>query len=190
MRGSRVQTVSDELNGERIDIVLWDDDIVQFIINAMSPAEISSVSMDEDNKSMDVLVSKDNLSQAIGRSGQNVRLASELTGWNLNVVDESESDKEQSQEQKDAIELFVKHLDIDEDFATILVQEGFQSIEQLAYTEADQLINIDVLDEQIAQTLQNRAMEYLLSDQSDNNETETEKDDKKISSSDDKKNGA
>ncbi|RLA08917.1 MAG: transcription termination/antitermination protein NusA [Gammaproteobacteria bacterium] len=170
MRGSRVQTISDELNGERVDIVLWDNDIVQFIINAMSPAEISSVSMDEDNKSMDVLVSKDNLSQAIGRSGQNVRLASELTGWSLNVVDESQSDKDQSEEQKNVIKLFVKYLDIDEDFATILAQEGFQSIEQLAYTDVEQLINIDVLDDQIAQTLQDRAMEYLLSNQDEDNE--------------------
>jgi transcription termination/antitermination protein NusA len=164
MRGSRVQAVSDELNGERIDIVLWDSDIVQFIINAMSPAQINSVSMDEENKIMDVMVSSDNLSQAIGKNGQNVRLASDLTGWTLNVIDEEESEKTLSATQNKITALFIKHLDIDEDFASILVQEGYESIEQIAYTDIDELVKIDVLDDEIAQTLQDRAMEYLLSE--------------------------
>ena len=125
MRGSRVQTVSTELAGERVDIILWDENPAQFVINAMSPAEVVSIVVDEDRNSMDVAVTTEQLSQAIGRGGQNVRLASQLTGWELNVMDEQQAAEKSEEEMQKLQKLFMDDLDVDEEVAVILVQEGF-----------------------------------------------------------------
>ena len=130
MRGSRVQAVSNELGGERVDIVLYDDNPAQLVINAMAPAEVASIVMDEDRHTMDVAVADDNLAQAIGRNGQNVRLASELTGWTINVMSEEDAAAKQQQEASSFIEMFMEKLDVDEDVSEILVQEGFTSLEE------------------------------------------------------------
>ncbi|MDN4501081.1 transcription termination factor NusA [Alteromonadaceae bacterium BrNp21-10] len=157
MRGSRVQAVSGELGGERVDIVLWDDNPAQFVINAMSPAEVASIVVDEDNKSMDVAVEADNLAQAIGRSGQNVRLASQLTGWDLNVMTVEDLNNKHEEENSKVLKRFVAALDIDEDLALILVEEGFTSVEEIAYVPASELLAIEELDEDTVEELRNRA---------------------------------
>jgi len=157
MRGARVQAVSGELNGERVDIVLFDDNPAQFVINAMAPAEVASIIVDEDSKSMDIAVAEDNLAMAIGRSGQNVRLASQLTGWELNVMTEADMAEKHQAENSKTIELFMSGLDIDEDFAGMLVDEGFSSLEEVAYVPASELLEIDGLDEDIVEELRNRA---------------------------------
>ncbi|MGH8547938.1 MAG: transcription termination factor NusA [Methylococcales bacterium] len=162
MRGSRVQAVSNELGGERVDIILWNDNEAQFVINAMSPAEIASIVVDEDSHSMDVAVSADNLSQAIGRGGQNVRLATELTGWNLNVMDVAEADKKSDEERQTIMQSFMNDLDVDEDVASILVQEGFTSVDELVYVPAKELLEIEEFDERIVEELRNRAKDVLL----------------------------
>ena len=163
MRGSRVQAVTNELGGnERIDIVLWDDNPAQLVINAMAPAEVSSIIVDEDSNSMDVAVAAENLAQAIGRGGQNVRLASELTGWEINVMTEAAAAEKQNEEAGSIIEEFTQQLDIDEDFAEILVEEGFTSLEEVAYVPIAEMIAIDGLDEEIATELQNRAKDVIL----------------------------
>lgn len=162
MRGSRVQAVSNELAGERVDIILWNDSDAQYVINAMSPAEILSIVMDEDTHSMDVAVSEDNLSQAIGRGGQNVRLASELTGWELNVMDESEADAKNDGEVSGLIESFMKELDVDEDVANVLVQEGFSSTEEVAYVPLSEFLAIGDFDEETVEELRSRAKDALL----------------------------
>ncbi|MEJ2765495.1 transcription termination factor NusA [Photobacterium sp. MCCC 1A19761] len=161
MRGARVQAVSGELGGERIDIVLWDENPAQYVINAMAPAEVSSIIVDEDNHTMDIAVEKDNLAQAIGRSGQNVRLASQLTGWELNVMTVEDLQKKHQEEAQESIEVFTKHLDIDEDFATVLVEEGFTTLEEIAYVPVSELLTIDGLDEGTVEDLRNRAKEAL-----------------------------
>ncbi|UXI00812.1 transcription termination factor NusA [Photobacterium sp. TY1-4] len=161
MRGARVQAVSGELGGERIDIVLWDENPAQFVINAMAPAEVSSIIVDEDNHTMDIAVEKDNLAQAIGRSGQNVRLASQLTGWELNVMTVEDLQKKHQEEAQESIEVFTKHLDIDEDFATMLVEEGFTTLEEIAYVPVAELLAVDGLDEGTVEELRNRAKEAL-----------------------------
>lgn len=161
MRGARVQAVSGELGGERIDIVLWDENPAQFVINAMAPAEVSSIIVDEDNHTMDIAVEQDNLAQAIGRNGQNVRLASQLTGWELNVMTVEELQKKHQEEAQESIEAFTKHLDIDEDFATVLVEEGFTSLEEIAYVPVSELMAVDGLDEETVEELRNRAKEAL-----------------------------
>ncbi|MCC2615227.1 transcription termination factor NusA [Aestuariibacter halophilus] len=157
MRGSRVQAVSGELGGERVDIVLWDENPAQFVINAMAPAEVASIVVDEDAGSMDVAVEADNLAQAIGRSGQNVRLASQLTNWTLNVMTIEDLNKKHEEENAKVLGLFTEALDIDEDFASVLVDEGFSTLEEVAYVPVNELLAIDGLDEDMVEELRNRA---------------------------------
>jgi transcription termination/antitermination protein NusA len=162
MRGSRVTAVSNELAGERVDIIPWDGNPAQFVINAMSPAEVSSIVVDEESHSMDIAVAEDKLSQAIGRGGQNIRLASELTGWELNVMSEAAADEKSEKEARTVVELFMKQLDVDEDVALILVQEGFSTIEEIAYVPAAELLGIEEFDQQIVDELRSRARDVLL----------------------------
>ena len=161
MRGSRVQAVSGELGGERVDIVLWDDNIAQYVINAMAPAEVVSVIVDEDTNSMDLAVEEDNLAQAIGRNGQNIRLASQLTGWNLNVMTVAELKEKHEAEDNKVISVLTKDLDIDADFAQVLVQEGFTSLEEVAYVPVSELLAIDGFDEDLVNELRERAKSAL-----------------------------
>ncbi len=162
MRGSRVQAVSNELAGERVDIILWDDNPAQFVINAMSPADVVSIVVDEEAHSMDIAVDEEKLSQAIGRGGQNIRLASELTGWELNVMTESDAEEKSESEARELLNMFMAQLDVDEEVATILVQEGFSSIEEVAYVPESELIAIEEFDEDIVRELRNRARDVLL----------------------------
>jgi N utilization substance protein A len=162
MRGSRVQAVSNEIAGERVDIIPFDENPAQFVINAMSPAEVLSIVVDEDSHSMDVAVAEDKLSQAIGRGGQNIRLASQLSGWELNVMTESDAEAKSDSESKTLVQLFMKQLDVDEDVATILAQEGFSTIEEIAYVPQGELAGIAEFDEQIVKELRNRARDVLL----------------------------
>lgn len=165
MRGSRVQTISSELNGERIDIVLWDEDPVKFVINSMAPAEVLSIMMNEEKHIMTVVVSEDQLSQSIGRNGQNVRLASILTGWKINVVTETQAESlsEKSQETEQVVlQKLVDSLEIDEEMAQVLIDEGFSSLEGIAYVDSNELLDIEGFDEDIVEELQDRAKQYLL----------------------------
>ena len=162
MRGSRVQAVSGELGGERVDIVLWDDNPAQFVINAMSPAEVAAIIVDEDAHAMDIAVGADNLAQAIGRGGQNVRLASQLTGWTLNVMTESDIQAKQQAETGDILRNFIDELEVDEELAQVLVDEGFTSLEEIAYVPLEELLNIDGFDEEIVNELRARAKDRLL----------------------------
>ena len=162
MRGARVQAVSNELDGERIDIVLWDDNPAQLVINAMAPAEVESIVVDEDTRSMDVAVVEGSLAMAIGRNGQNVRLASELTGWKINVMSIDEAEGKQQEESSSLIETFESKLDVDEDVAAVLVEEGFTSIEEVAYVPLEEMAGIDGFDEDIAEALRARAKDALL----------------------------
>jgi N utilization substance protein A len=162
MRGARVQAVSNELANERIDIILWDDNPAQFVINAMAPAEIESIVVDEDTASMDVAVAEDNLAMAIGRGGQNVRLASELTGWEVNVMSVEQWEEKQEKEAGGQVELFMESLDVDEDIAGVLVDEGFTSLEEVAYVPLEEMLAIDGFDEDIANELRSRAKDSLL----------------------------
>ncbi|HEY0720831.1 MAG TPA: transcription termination factor NusA [Gammaproteobacteria bacterium] len=162
MRGSRVQSVTNELNGERIDIILWNDNAAQFVINAMSPAEVLSIVVDEDAHSMDIAVAEEQLSQAIGRNGQNVRLASELTGWTLNVMTEAQAEEKSEAEAKALVTMFMENLHVDEDVATILVQEGFSSIEEVAYVPVNEMLQIEEFDEDIVEALRARAKDVLV----------------------------
>lgn len=162
MRGARVQAVSTELGGERVDIVLWDDNPAQLVINAMAPAEVESIIVYEETNTMDVAVAEDNLAQAIGRGGQNVRLASELTGWDINVMTTAEIEAKQHDEAGDFIENFMAKLDVEEDVAVILVEEGFTSVEEVAYVPLEELLAIDGFDEEIAEELRARAKDALL----------------------------
>ncbi|GAB2694810.1 transcription termination factor NusA [Aliiglaciecola sp. 3_MG-2023] len=157
MRGSRVQAVSGELGGERVDIVLWDENPAQFVINAMAPAEVASIVVDEDAGSMDVAVEADNLAQAIGRSGQNVRLASQLTGWTLNVMTVDDLNSKHEEENSKVLGVFIESLDIDEDFAAVLVDEGFSTVEEIAYVPANELLAIEGFDEDMVEELRGRA---------------------------------
>ncbi|EOE5510503.1 transcription termination factor NusA [Enterobacter asburiae] len=161
MRGARVQAVSTELGGERIDIVLWDDNPAQFVINAMAPADVASIVVDEDKHTMDIAVEAGNLAQAIGRNGQNVRLASQLSGWELNVMTVDDLQAKHQAEAHAAIDTFTKYLDIDEDFATVLVEEGFSTLEELAYVSMKELLEIDGLDEPTVEALRERAKNAL-----------------------------
>lgn len=162
MRGSRVQAISNELGGERIDIVLWDDNPVQLVINAMAPAEVASIFVDEDSHIMDVAVNKDQLSQAIGRSGQNVRLASALTGWTLNVMSEIEMTQKHEKETGRIKAVFMEKLDIDEEVADALIQAGFMNLEEVAYVPKEELQDVEGFDEGISAELQRRASDVLL----------------------------
>lgn len=162
MRGSRVQAVSNELGGERVDIILWNDNPAQFVINAMSPAEVASIVVDEDAHSMDVAVAEEFLSQAIGRGGQNVRLASELTGWELNVMNEAQAVEKSEGESRILVENFMEQLDVDEEVAVILVQEGFSSIDEVAYVPLAEMLEIEEFDQEIVEELRGRAKDVLL----------------------------
>ena len=161
MRGARVQAVTSELNGERVDIILWDEDPATFAINAMSPAEVVSIVVDEDTHSMDIAVEEDKLAQAIGRNGQNIRLASQLTGWELNVMTVAELKEKHDAESDSVIKVFVDALEIDEDFAGVLVDEGFTSLEEIAYVPKTELLEIEGLDEEMVDELRNRAKDIL-----------------------------
>lgn len=165
MRGARVQAVSNELGGERVDIILWDDNPAQLVINAMAPAEVSSIVVDEDAHSMDIIVTEGQLSQAIGRNGQNVRLASELTGWTLNVMAESEALEKQESETKEAKDLFVQRLDVDEEVAELLALEGFTNLEEIAYVPHEELLAVEGFDEDLVAELQRRASDVLLTEE-------------------------
>ncbi|RRJ83351.1 transcription termination factor NusA [Aestuariirhabdus litorea] len=162
MRGSRVQAVSGELGNERVDIILWDDNPAQLVINAMSPAEVASIVVDEESHTMDVAVAEDTLAQAIGRSGQNVRLASELTGWSLNVMTEEEAIAKQNKEADSIAHTFMAQLDVDEDIAMVLMEEGFTSIEEVAYVPLEEMLEIEGFDEEIVEELRKRAKDRLL----------------------------
>jgi N utilization substance protein A len=162
MRGSRVQAISNELAGERVDIILWNPNEAQFVINAMSPAEIQSIVVDEDRHSMDVAVTTDSLSQAIGRGGQNVRLASELTGWELNIQDASQVDKNLDATAAKAKQEFMELLDVDEEIADVLVEVGLSNIEEIAYIPVDEMLEIEGFDEELVEALRSRAKDALL----------------------------
>jgi N utilization substance protein A len=162
MRGARVQAVSSELAGERIDIVLWDDNPAQLVINAMAPAEVVSIVMDEDAHAMDIAVREEQLSQAIGRNGQNVRLASQLTGWTINVMSESQAAEKTASESQGIRETFMDKLGVDEDIADILIREGFSTLEEIAYVPLNEMQEIDEFDEEIVETLRARAKDVLL----------------------------
>ncbi|MEK7778886.1 MAG: transcription termination factor NusA [Pseudomonadota bacterium] len=164
MRGSRVQAVISELAGERIDIILWSEDPATFIINALAPAEISSIMVDEEKHSMDIVVDDDNLAQAIGRGGQNVRLASELTGWELNIMTVDESKAKHEKETSQICQLFMEKLDVDQEIAEILVQEGFSTLEEVAYIPINEMLEIESLDEDTIHEIRNRARNVLLTD--------------------------
>ncbi|MDP1635678.1 MAG: transcription termination/antitermination protein NusA, partial [Gallionellaceae bacterium] len=162
MRGSRVQAVTNELAGERVDIILWADDAATYVINGLAPAEVSSIVVDEDKHSMDVVIEEENLAQAIGRGGQNVRLASELTGWEINLMTVEQSAEKNEQEFAVVRDLFVSKLDVDEEVADILVQEGFNTLEEVAYVELDEMLAIESFDEATVNELRSRARNALL----------------------------
>ena len=162
MRGSRVQAVSNELAGERIDIILWDDNPAQFVINAMAPAEVASIVVDEERRMMDIAVEEANLSQAIGRGGQNVRLASDLSGWELNILTVEDADKKGEEEAGKVLAVFMERLDVDEGVANILVAEGFSNVEEVAYVPDSELLEIEEFDEDMVVELRRRARDALL----------------------------
>jgi N utilization substance protein A len=177
MRGSRVQAVTGELAGERVDIILWSTDPAQFVINALAPAEVSSIVVDEEKHSMDVVVEEEQLAQAIGRSGQNVRLASELTGWELSIMTVEEAEQKNQEEFSATSQLFMNKLDVDAEMADILVQEGFSSLEEIAYVPLSEMLEIESLDEQTVNELRSRArnallMEAIVSEEKVENEAE------------------
>ena len=162
VRGSRVNAVSNELSGERIDVVLWSPETAQFVINALSPAEVTRIVIDEDKHAVDVVVAEDQLALAIGRGGQNVRLASDLTEWQLNIMTVAEADERNAAEDEAIRKLFTEHLNIDEETADILLQEGFATLEEVAYVPAAELLEIDGFDEEIVEVLRNRARDAIL----------------------------
>ena len=162
LRGSRVTSVTNELAGERVDIIHWSADPAQYVINALAPAEVSSIVVDEDKHSMDVVVDEEQLAMAIGRGGQNVRLASELTGWELNIMSREAADEKQSTESRKTIDLFISKLDVDEEVAQILVDEGFSTLEEVAYVPLNEMLEIEAFDEDLVNELRNRARNALL----------------------------
>ena len=165
MRGSRVQAVTQELAGERVDIVLWSEDPAKFVIGALAPADVASIIVDEEKHSMDVVVDEENLAIAIGRSGQNVRLASELTGWQINLMTQEESQRKTEEEAAGVRTLFMAKLDIDQDLADLLVQEGFSTLEEVAYVPISEMLDIEGLDEATVNELRTRAKDALLLEQ-------------------------
>jgi N utilization substance protein A len=162
VRGTRVTAVTNELNGERVDIVLWSPEPAQFVINALAPAEVSSIVVDEERHSMDVVVDEMQLANAIGRGGQNVRLASELSGWNINIMTEAEADEKKEEEVSSIRNLFMERLDIDEDVADVLVEEGFSTLEEVAYVPLQEMLEIEAFDEDTVNELRARARDALL----------------------------
>jgi N utilization substance protein A len=171
MRGSRVQAVTQELAGERVDIVLWSADPAQFVIGALAPADVVSIVVDEEKHGMDVVVDEENLAIAIGRSGQNVRLASELTGWQINLMTKEESERRNEEETTTIRALFVERLDVDEDLANLLIQEGFSTLEEVAYVPIQEMLEIDGLDEATVNELRSRAKDALLVEEIRSEET-------------------
>jgi N utilization substance protein A len=164
VRGSRVQAVTGELGGERVDIVLWSEDPAQFVIGALAPANVSSIVVDEDKHSMDVVVDEDNLALAIGTGGRNVRLASELTGWQINIMSAEESQAKSEAEQQMIRELFMHKLDVDQDVADILIEEGFTTVEEVAYVPINEMLEIEAFDEDTVNELRDRARNVLLTE--------------------------
>jgi N utilization substance protein A len=164
MRGSRVQAVTNELAGERVDIILWSDDPANFVIKALQPAEVSGIVVDEELHSMDVVVQEDQLAQAIGRGGQNVRLASELTGWQLNIVTVEEAAQKSAEESESIRSLFMEKLDLDEEVADVLIAEGFSTLEEVAYVPVAEMLDIEGFDEDIVNELRERARNVLLTE--------------------------
>jgi len=164
VRGSRVQAVTSELGGERVDIVLWSEDPAQFVIGALAPASVQSIVVDEDQHSMEVVVDENELAIAIGRSGQNVRLASELTGWHINIMTPEESQKRSEEEQGQVLSLFMQRLDVDEEVAAILMNEGFKTLEEVAYVPLNEMLDIQEFDEDTVNELRNRARNALLTE--------------------------
>ena len=162
MRGSRVQAVSNELGGERIDIVLWDENPAQFVINAISPAEVISIVIDDDSNTMDVIVAEDQLAQAIGRGGQNVKLAAQLTGWTLNVITEKESEEREEQENQKLLVLFQQQLEATEEVAIALIDAGFTSLEEIAYIPIQELLALEGLEKDQVEKLREKAKDALL----------------------------
>ena len=162
MRGSRVQAVSNELGGERVDIILWDENPAQYVINAMAPAEVSSIMVDEDEHVIDIAVTEENLSQAIGRGGQNVKLACELTGWELNVMSVEQANEKSEKESEVLQAMFMEKLDVDEDVAIILTQEGFSSIDEIAYVPENEMLKIEEFDSALVEALRERAKDIIL----------------------------
>jgi N utilization substance protein A len=162
MRGARVQAVSGELNNERVDIILWDENPAQLVINAMAPADVESIVVDEDSGAMDVAVSEGDLAQAIGRAGQNVRLASDLTGWRINVMSIEEWNNKQQAESGEIIQIFLDALDVDEDLAEVLAEEGFTTLEEVAYVPLEEMLAIEGFDQDICEELRSRAKDALL----------------------------
>lgn len=171
MRGSRVQAVTGELAGERVDIILWSADPAQFVINALAPAEVSSIIVDEEKHAMDVVVDEEQLAQAIGRGGQNVRLASELTGWQLNIMTEQTANERRSTEQDSIQQLFMKHLDVDEEVAQILITEGFSNLEEVAYVPLNEMLEIEAFDEDTVNELRRRARDAIVTEAIKSEET-------------------
>jgi N utilization substance protein A len=164
VRGTRVTAVTNELNGERVDIVLWSPDPAQFVINALSPAEVTSIVVDEEKHGMDVVVEPEQVEIAIGRYGQNVRLASELTGWDINILSVEEAEQKHEQEATSLIRMFMVKLDVDEDVAQVLVEEGFTSLEEVAYVPLAEMLEIEAFDEDTVNELRSRARDALLTD--------------------------
>ena len=162
VRGSRVQAVTHELSGERVDIVLWSEDPAEFVIGALAPANVSQIVVDEERKSMDVVVEESELAVAIGRGGQNVRLASELTGWQINILTADESEKKTALEREDVLKLFMEKLDVDEEVASVLVDEGFTSMDEIAYIPVSEMLAIEAFDEDTVNELRTRARNFLL----------------------------
>jgi N utilization substance protein A len=162
MRGARVQAVSNELGGERVDIILWDENPAQFVMNAMAPAEIVSIVVDEETRTMDIAVAEEYLSQAIGRGGQNVKLASELTKWKLNVMSASEAKEKSESETEQLVKLFEDSLNLDSEVAELLVEEGFTSLEEIAYVPIQEMLEIEGFDEEIVNDLRARAKDALV----------------------------
>jgi N utilization substance protein A len=162
LRGSRVTSVTNELAGERVDIIHWSADPAQYVINALAPAEVSSIVVDEDKHSMDVVVDEEQLAMAIGRGGQNVRLASELTGWELNIMSREAAEEKQQSESQKILQLFIEKLDVDEEVAQILVDEGFSTLEEVAYVPLNEMLEIEAFDEELVNELRNRARNALL----------------------------
>lgn len=162
IRGSRVQSVSNEIGGERVDIIKWADDPAQFVINALAPAEVESIMLDEDKGTMDVVVDEENLSQAIGRGGQNVRLASELTDWDINIMSHEQANEKMEEESVEVRKEFIEKLDIGDDVASILVQEGFTQLEEVAYVPREELLAVEEFDETLVDELRSRAEDALV----------------------------
>jgi transcription termination/antitermination protein NusA len=162
VRGTRVNAVTNELDGERVDIVLWSEDPAQFVIGALAPANVSSIVVDEEKHAMDVVVDEENLAIAIGRGGQNVRLASELTGWKINIMDANESAQKHAEETSSVRALFMEKLDVDEEIADILISEGFTSLEEVAYVPIQEMLEIESFDEDTVNELRSRAKDALL----------------------------